>query len=306
VSDELGLVDAVVVGGGPSGLSAAMWLARYRLAVTVVDSQEWRSAQVEHSHGYLGRDPQTPTELLERGREELLAYPDARYQVGSVTAIRRCEGGRFDGTFEVDLAGVLSPLRTRALVLATGVVDQLPQVEGFTEHYGASAFHCPACDGYEARDRDVVALGWEPQLAGFAGTLQTWARSVTVVTDGRRYEGDRKVLTEQGVQLIEESASALLGPRGALRAVQLESGREIACDLLFFSVAHTPRCSLAESLGCRLDDDGYVLVDSGGRASTPGVYAAGDLVPGVQLVAVASAKGVVAGVAAAQDLLGLS
>lgn len=306
MSDELGLLDAVVVGGGPSGLSAAMWLARYRLSVTVVDSREWRSARVEHSHGYLGRDPQTPTELLERGRDELLAYPDARYQVGSVTAIRRCEGGHLDGTFEVDLAGVLSPLRTRALVLATGVVDQLPQVEGFAEHYGASAFHCPACDGYEARDRDVVALGWEPQLAGFAGTLQTWARSVTVVTDGRGYEGDREALTEQGVQLIEESASALLGRRGALRAVQLQSGQEIACDLLFFSVAHTPRCSLAESLGCRLDDEGYVLVNSGGRSSVPGVYAAGDLVPGIQLVAVASAKGVVAGVAAAQDLLGLS
>ena len=302
MSDELGLLDGVVVGGGPSGLSAALWLARFRLAVTVVDSQEWRSARVEHSHGYLGRDPQTPTELLERGRDELLAYPDARYQTGSVTAIRHCD----DGTFEVDLAGVLSPLRSRSVVLATGVVDRLPEVESFAEHYGASAFHCPACDGYEARDRDVVALGWEPRLAGFAGSLQTWAHSVTVVTNGRRYEGDRAELERRGVRLVEESASALRGSRGALRAVQLENGHEIPCDLLFFSVAHTPRCSLAESLGCRLDDEGYVLVDPGGRTTTPGVYAAGDLVPGLQLVAVAAAKGVVAGVAAAQDLLGLN
>jgi thioredoxin reductase len=151
----------------------------------------------------------------------------------------------------------------------------------------------------------VVALGWEEQLAGFAGTLQTWARSVTVITNGRPYEGDPQHLADGGVELIEQSASALLGERGALRSVQLEDGSEVPCDLLFFSVAHTPRCSLAASLGCELDQDGYVQVDEKGRTSTPGVYAAGDLVPGLQLVAVASATGVVAGVAAAQELLGL-
>src|SRR3954470_2043967 len=121
MSDTLGLLDAVVVGGGPAGLSAALWLARDRLDVTVVDSGEWRAAQVEQSHGYLGRDPQQPNELLERGRDELLAYPTARYQTGAVTAIRRCgdwlpapgPGGHpQEAAFEVDLAGVLSPLRT--------------------------------------------------------------------------------------------------------------------------------------------------------------------------------------------------
>lgn len=293
-------VDAVVVGGGPSGLAAALWLARYRRSVVVLDSGDYRSASVESSHGYLGRDPQRPLDLLARGREELLAYPTAslvQAEVSSVTVE--------DGLLTVD-AG-LSSYRAHRLVLASGVQDSFPAVEGFAEHYGASVFHCPACDGYEARDRDVVALGWDPHLVGFAATLLNWARSVTVVTNGHAFQGDeecRAVLADLDVELVEDDATRFLGERGDLRGVGLGSGRELPASLVFFSVAHRPRADLAVSLGCALDDDGYVVVDRQGATTVPGVYAAGDLTPGLQLVQVAAASGAVAGVAAAQSLFG--
>ncbi|MDQ6648649.1 MAG: NAD(P)/FAD-dependent oxidoreductase [Actinomycetota bacterium] len=295
-------VDAVVVGGGPAGLAAALWLARYRRSVVVADSQAYRSGMVEHSHGYLGRDPQRPTELIERGRAELLAYPTAAYRAARVTAVQRRGDGRF--TLSLDDGGEVIGHR---LVLATGVSDAKPEIEGFDEHYGASAFHCPACDGYESRDADVVALGWEPHLVGFATTLLGWARSVTVVTNGRRFTGDetcRTLLAKHTVDLVEEDAVALVGERGALRGVRLQSGRELPCSLLFFSVAHTPHVELATSLGCALDDDGYVRVDGQGQTTVTGVYAAGDLVPGLQLVQVATAQGTIAGVGAAQSMFG--
>jgi thioredoxin reductase len=152
--------------------------------VVVVDSEQYRSAAVERSHGYLGRDPQTPVELLARGREELLAYPTASVLPSYVSAVLR----RDDGLFDVTLAD--GELVAHRVVIATGVRDVLPDVEGFDEHYGVSVFHCPACDGYEARDRDVVAIGWDVHLVGFATTLLNWARSVTVVTNGRRFAGD--------------------------------------------------------------------------------------------------------------------
>jgi thioredoxin reductase len=293
--------DAVVVGGGPAGLAAATWLARYRRDVVVVDAEQLRAEQVEQSHGYLGRDPQVPRELVATAREQLLRYPTASYVRARVTAV----DGEY-GDFRLALDDG-SELRTLRVVLATGVSDRFPAIEGFATHYGADAFHCPACDGYDAEDRDVVAYGWNERLVGFATTLLNWARSVTVVTGGRRFEGDDACCTtldSHGIPIVEEEAAALVGERGALRAVRLASGRELPASLLFFSVAHDPRVELARALGCAVDDEGYVEVDREGRTSVRGVYAAGDVVPGLQLVQVAAAQGCIAGVGAAVSLQG--
>ncbi len=291
-------VDVVVVGGGVAGLAAASWIGRYRRSVVVVDGQDPRNKQVDVSHGYLGRDPQKPADLLAKGREEVLAYPTASIRAGEVTRIER----RDDGLFEVD-----DDLLAHRVLLACGVKDAFPDVEGFFEHYGASVFHCPACDGYEARDRDVVALGWDPQLVGFSATLKNWAGSVTVVTNGRRFAGDeacRVQMADNEVDLVEEDALSFVGGRGALEGVRLQSGRVLPASLVFFSVAHHPRVDLGVSLGCELDDEGYLQVDDEGQTTVPGVYAAGDCVPGLQLVQVAAGQGVVAGVACAQSFFG--
>ncbi len=291
-------VDAIVVGGGPAGLAAASWLGRYRRSVVVMDGQDYRSSSVERSHGYLGRDPQVPRELLERGREEVLRYPTVEVRFAEVGAVRR----RADGLFEVN-----DDLLAHRVVLACGVQDAFPDVEGFAEHYGASVFHCPACDGYEARDRHVVALGWEPHLVGFASTLQNWANSVTVVTNGVRFRGDdscRAELTDHDIPLVERVAVRLLGTRGDLTGVELDDGQVLPASLVMFSVDHSPRTELAERLGCRLDEEGYLRVDESGQTNVEGVYAAGDLVPGLQLTLVAAASGAVAGVGCAQSLFG--
>ena len=285
----------VVVGGGPSGLAAASWAARYRRSVVVLDSRDYRNKQVQQSHGYLGRDPQVPADLLAKGREEVLAYPTAEIRFAEATDVVR----RGDGLFEVG-----EDLLAHRLVLAQGVEDAFPAVEGFHEHYGASVFHCPACDGYEARDRHVVALGWDPHLVGFAATLQNWACSVTVVTNGEPFAGDRQALAEQGIAVLERDAVRFVGERGDLRGVELDGGEVLQTSLVLFSVAHSPRVGLAVSLGCRLDPEGYVAVDAQGQTSVEGVYAAGDLTPGLQLALVAAASGVVAGVGAAQSLFG--
>lgn len=295
-------VDAVVVGGGAAGLAAASWLGRYRRSVVLVDAGQHRAERAVTSHGYLGRDPQRPLDLLADGRREVCAYPTASIVDTRVEAVVRRDDGRFD----VGLADGAA-LRAHRLVLACGVVDVLPDVDGVAEHYGASLFHCPACDGYEARDRHVVALGWDAKLVGFSATLLNWARSVTVVTDGRRFDGDescRRMLARNGVPLHEQRARCLRGRRGDLQGIELDDGRVLEASLVFFSIAHHPRTALARSLGCRLDDEGYVPVDDEGCTSVPGVYAAGDLVPGLQLTLVAAASGAVAGVGCAQSLFG--
>jgi thioredoxin reductase len=291
-------VDVVVVGGGPSGLAAASWLGRYRRSVVVLDSTEYRSGMVERSHGYLGRDPQKPLDLIRTGREEVLAYPTVQIRERSASTVVK----RDDGLFEVD-----DDLLAHRLVLACGVKDAFPDVEGFHDHYGASVFHCPSCDGYEARDRHVVALGWDPHLVGFAETLKNWAASVTVVTNGISFQGDRECrmeLATHDIGLLERNAIRFVGTRGDLTGVELEGGEVLEASMVLFSIAHQPRVELATSLGCELDDEGYVAVNSKGLTSVPGVYAAGDVTPGLQLVSVAAASGVVAGVACAHSFFG--
>ena len=291
-------VDVVVVGGGPAGLSAASWLGRYRRSVVVLDSQDYRSGMVERSHGYLGRDPQTPVDLIATGQKEVLAYPTVEIRQHRAQTLVRRE----DGLFEVD-----DDLLAHRLVLACGVKDVCPDVGDFDVHYGASVFHCPSCDGYEARDKHVVALGWDPHLVGFAETLKNWAASVTVVTNGISFQGDescRSELATHEITLMERNAVRFLGERGNLTGLELDGGEVLETSMVLFSLAHEPRVDLATSLGCELDDEGYVAVNSKGLTSVPGVYAAGDVTPGLQLVSVASASGVVAGVACAHSFFG--
>jgi thioredoxin reductase len=295
--------DAVVIGGGPAGLAAATWLARYRRTVVLVDGGEPRNKWVDLAHGYLGEDPVHPAALADRAREQLLGYPEAEHCAGEVSEVRR-DG---DGVFEVVADGAGPLLRARRLVLATGVRDHFPDVDRFFEHYGASVFHCPTCDGYEARDADVVVFGWNEDVTGFALTLRGWARSVTVVTDGRAFEGDagcRRQLADAAIEVLEDDATELLGPRGGLEGVRLRGAGVLPCGMAFFSIAHEPRTRLAEQLGCRLTGEGCIDVDHEAATSVPGVYAAGDVTPGLQLVQVAAAKGATAGVACAQSLRG--
>lgn len=294
------MYDAIVVGGGPAGLTAATWLARYRRSTLLVDAGEHRNRWVDQSHGYFTRDPAAPRELLAHATEQLAAYPYATRVGGAVSGAARTGSG-----FEVTVDG--SSSEGLRLVLATGVEDAFPAVEGFFDHYGASVFHCPSCDGYEARGRNVVVLGWNEHVAAFAVTLLDWAASVTLVTDGRRFPGDgeqRATLASFGVRVVEDVAERFVGARGDLRCVALRSLGEVACEMAFFSVAHKPRNALARSLGAALTPEGCVEVDDECRTSVPGVWACGDLTPGMQLIQVAAAKGAIAGISAAQSLRG--
>jgi thioredoxin reductase len=311
VSDRKGAViaeqpvppwDVIVVGGSFAGLSAATWLGRYRRKVLVLDTGEHRNRFVEEAHGYLGTPGLHPAELLERAREHLGIYATVELRMAKAVAARQDGPERF--TVELEDGG---SVEARRLVLATGVRDQLPDIVGFADHYGASAFHCPTCDGFESQGCQVLVVGWNEHVAAFALNLLEWARDVTVVTDGRRFEGDdeqRAALGRRGVELLEDDVVELIGGRGALRGARLAGGRTLDCELVFFSIAHQPASDLADQLGCERTAEDCVRVDGDGQTTVAGVYAAGDMTPGMQLVQIAAAKGTTAGVACAQSLKG--
>lgn len=293
-------VDALVVGGGPAGLSAATWLGRYRRRTLLVDAGNQRNRAVEAVHGVLGRDPVSPAQLRADALEDLARYPHVTIRHGTVTSIVRDGDG-----FAAEVDG--ERVQASRIVLATGVRDRLPDIEGIAEHYGADVQHCPTCEGFEARGRVVVVLGWGEHVPAFATELLDWASQVVVCSDGSPLqisEEQRRRCHDVGVEILDERAEALIGDRGDLRAVRLASGRRIPAHVVFFSIGHDPTVELATALGCEVTDEGVIAVDHEQRTSVDGVFAAGDVTPGMQLVSVALGEGTVAGVASAQSLQG--
>ena len=294
--------DVVVIGGGPAGLAAALWLGRYRRKTLVVDGGEGRNHLAHASHGYLGSDGWEPAKIRKAATADVDRYDSVRRidtQVERVTT----EDDFFvvatdDGEFV-----------TRRLLLANGVKDVTPDIPGFRELYGQHIFHCACCDGFESSDQDVLAIGWGEQAAGFALDLLEWGARVTLVTNGQEFEGDRScevALRRNEIEVIEECVTGFCTEGGRMTGATLASGRTVSATRAFFSIEHEPRNELALSLGCKLDEMGYVEVGPHGETSVDSVYAAGDLTPGEQLVQAAAAAGAIAGIACAMSLRGNS
>ena len=294
--------DVVIVGGGPAGLSAALWMGRYRRRTVVLDTGEGRNRYAVAAHGYLGHDGWDPEDIRAAGRRDVGRYDTVRFMVSAATAIEKTEGG-----FEVQTGD--GTLLSRRILLALGVTDVTPAIPGFDELYGKHIFHCSCCDGYESSDRDVLAIGWGEHAAGFALDLLDWGARVTLVTNGEEFEGDRScevALQRHQVEIIEERVKEFRVENGHMKSAIVESGREIPAARAFFSIKHEPRNELALSLGCDVDEMGYLKVGPHGETSVEHVYAAGDITPGEQLVQTAAAEGAVAGIACAMSLRGKS
>jgi thioredoxin reductase len=274
VDDEF---DCVVVGGGVAGLSAAMVLGRARRRTLVLDRDGQSNRAAGHVGGLLGHDGKPPAELYELARAQVAAY-DAVAVRDAEAVDARVEG---DG-FAVELGGG-GEVRARALVLATGMEYEVPDVPGFRELWGGAVFHCPFCHGWEVRDRPIAVYGSEDVADRLATLLAAWTDDVTVV-DPADVVGLR----------VEE---------GVLEAVVCRDGSEVRCDAVLVHASLRRRDALPERLGLALTDTDLVAVDTQARTSVPGVYAAGDLAVAPQQVAIALGSGHLAGVVATRELL---
>lgn len=292
--------DVIVCGGGPAGLAATLWLGRYRRKTLLIDGGRQRNLAAESSHGYMTRDGASPNELLERAAGDLARYPTIETARGQVEGLSASGDG-----FVATIGG--RKHASQRVLLATGVEDTFPDIPGFEELYGSAIFHCPCCDGYEARDKDVIAIGWGEHVAGYALDLLEWGARVGLITSGRAADtGDAcsMALQRHQVPVFEEEITRFELEGKEMKGAVLASGRFVPATLAFFSIDHSPRTQLAIELGCELDDEGYVKVDGRGQTSVEGVYAAGDVTPGEQLIQVAAAQGAVAGIACAMSLRG--
>jgi thioredoxin reductase len=280
------MYDVIIIGAGPAGLSAALILGRCRRRVLICDSDLPRNAVSGALHGFLTRDGIDPLELRRLAREDLRNYPNVEFRQVEATDVSRTEDG-----FQVGLADGAG-VSSRMLLIATGVIDILPEIPGIRQLYGRSVFHCPYCDGWEMRDRPLAVYGREDGGVEFALEMIGWSRDVVLCTDGwNPSPAERERLERNGVQIRREAIAGLEGRGGELTAVIFRSGPPLPRQALFFRPAQCQRSPLAEMLGCRVTDGGVVETGSLQGSEVPGLYLAGDASRSVQLAVVAAAEG---------------
>ncbi|HEX4348267.1 MAG TPA: NAD(P)/FAD-dependent oxidoreductase [Vicinamibacterales bacterium] len=285
------MFDVIVVGGGPAGLSAALMLGRCRRSVLVCDAGAPRNQRSRALHGYLTRDGIAPSEFNALGRGELAPY-GVEFRPVSVRDARPRDAG-----FDVSLADANTE-RARFLLIATGVADDLPAIDGLSECYGLSVFHCPYCDGWEWRDRRIAVVGRGRHGGALALSLRTWSADVLLCTNGRRVPKEAAGrLARHDITVDARRIARLEHKRGMLRAVAFGDGAAIDRDVVFFSSSEHPQCDLAVNLGCIFNSRG--TVDTGRMCETnvPGVFVAGDASKDAQFVVVAAAEGIKAAIA---------
>jgi thioredoxin reductase len=261
--------DAVIVGGGPAGLSAALVLGRSRRRVLVIDHGRPANAVSHRVGGLLGQTGVDPAGLRATGREQLARHPTVEVCNDEVTAIDRRDAG-----FVVDLEG-RGDVRAAAVVLAHGLRYDPPSLTGIDELWGRSVFHCAFCDGWEVRDLPLALHGRGPAAARSALVLASWSDDVVLCTDGP-FLGDRAALVRASVRIREEPIRRLVGSAGYLERIEFEHGPSEPRDALFVSTRRGQPNDLADTLGCDLTDAGTIVTDVDGRTSVSGIYAAGD------------------------------
>jgi thioredoxin reductase len=291
--------DCIIVGAGPAGLSAALMLGRCRRQVLVCDAGEPRNARSTGIHNYLTRDGSRPAEFLDLAWKEVGRYPSIEFRrVEVLDATRSPDGFRLvcaDG----------HQVAARKLLLATGVVDELPDIEGLAALYGTSVHHCPYCDGWEWRDRPLAVYGAGEEGSALAFGLTVWSKDLVLCTDGpsRLSPEEDDKLRQLGIEVREDRILRLEGREGRLERIVFRRGEPLVREALFVCAPQHQRSGLARKLGCRFTTKGAVDTGTCEATDVPGLYVAGDASKEAQFVIVAAAEGAEAGMAINKALL---
>jgi len=261
--------DAVIVGGGPAGMSAALVLGRARKRVLVVDNDRPANAVSQGVGGLLGHDRVKPAELRDSWQRQLQEHPNVELRHGAVEEVER--------TREMFVVTPTDgpPVRAHAIVLAHGLRYDPPPVPGIEALWGRSVFHCAFCDGWEVRDRPLAFQGSGPGAVRSALVLAGWSNDVVLCTDGAPDPGGA-VLAEAGVRVRTEPIARLAGTDGRLEQIEFLHGPAEQREALFVNTRRDQPNGLAAALGCELTAAGTIVTDADGRTNVAGVYAAGD------------------------------
>lgn len=295
--------DVVVIGSGPAGLSSALTLARARRSVLVIDGGQPRNARSAGVHDFLTRDGCAPADLISAGHAEIAGY-GGQLRQGQVMAAHR------NGSmFEVSITDG-SAIRARKLLIASGLVDHLPDITGLAELWGTDVLYCPYCHGWEVRDQPIGVLATGPESVHQALMFRQWSPRITLFLNGAvdPSEPERARLHARQIEVITSPVTEVVSNDGRLEAVALADGNRVALAALALLPRMVANTDFLDPLGLRLvaHPSGFgenLQTDGSGRTSVPGVYAAGNAADISAHVVNSASSGLLAAMAINADLV---
>ncbi len=286
--------DVAIVGGGPAGLSASLWLARYLHKVVVIDSGDPRNWETRGINGIIGSQGIRSPDLRAQARADAKRF-GAEFIDDKVTEVQNLNAERFNLTLEKG-----ERIAARRLLLAIGIRDIWPKIPGLGECYGETAHVCPDCDGYETLGCKTVVIGAGRKAVGMALNLTTWTDEIVICTNGEPPDMTQEYLDKLkalNIPVIDTVVSAITSSGGEIRCITLDGGMQLDCQRLFFAIGQYPADDLGVQLKCERNDAGHIVVDDRHRTSVLNVFASGDIVPGPQLAIAAASDGAIAALA---------
>jgi thioredoxin reductase len=289
--------EVIIVGGSYAGLSAAMQLARARRNILIIDAGIRRNRFAETSHGFLGQDGRSPAQIAEEAKQQVLAYPTVTWLHGTASNAVQTSAGF---TITTDNGTICT---TQRIILATGVVDELPAIEGLQERWGKHVFHCPYCHGYELNQGNIGVLGISEISMHHAIMLPDWGRTTFFLNNAFAPSAQQlDWLHARGVTIESAAIEAIIDTA----TVKLADGRQVAMDGLF-TVTRTRLASpIAAQLGCALEQGPtgeFIRTDAMKQTSVPGIFACGDAARAAGNVAISVGEGAMAGAAAHRAIM---
>lgn len=280
------MYDVIIAGGGIAGMSAALILGRCRRNILVCDSGKPRNRVSQALHGFISRDGINPLEFRVIINEELKSYKSVTCMNGEIIDAREIQNG-----YEVKLdTGAVH--QGKFLLIATGVVDTLPDIAGIDEFYGYNLFHCPYCDGWEIRDQPIAVYGSQTEDCEFALELTCWSSDIILCLDAGPLPAPEHLehLVRHGIGIIPEKIARVSGKRGEQINIEFADGSLLTRRAIFFNPSQRQASPLATKLGCAITDGGVVKT---GRLqqSKSRLFVAGDAARSIQLAIIAAAEG---------------
>ncbi|GLF84634.1 NAD(P)/FAD-dependent oxidoreductase [Bacillus safensis] len=292
------LLDCAIIGGGPAGLSAALVVGRGRKQVIVFDNELPRNRVTQESHGFITNDGMTPFEIRQAGEADLQKYPHIQIKRSQIVDIQKKEESFTLLTHEGDA------FEAKKIILATGLQDILPEIEGIHDVYGKTLFSCPFCDGWELKEKALALIAENQRALHMAKLLSNWTKDLIVFTNGHMLaEEDKTLLTAHSIQVIDVPIVSIDHDNGQLRSLQLANGEIVNREGGFVASEFKQSAPFAEKLGCQMTKNAGIETDILGRTTVSGVFACGDNLGGPAQLVLAAAAGSQAGMGVIHELV---
>jgi len=296
---DQGYFDVIIVGGSYSGLSAGMALGRALRHVLIIDSGKPCNSQTPHSHNFITHDGKTPKEIAALAREQVERYDTVSFFNGLATSGAKTENG-----FEIHTSSG-ETFRSKKLIFASGIKDLMSDMEGFDECWGISVLHCPYCHGYEVRNVRTGILGNGDYGFEFSSLISNWTKDLTLFTNGKSTlsASQTERMVKHEIKIVEKEIAKLEHINGFIRNIIFKDGTKSPLKALYTRPPFKQHCSIPESLGCELTDQGYIKIDSAQKTTVHGIYASGDNSVRMRTVSNAVSTGTIAGIMVNKEII---